>query len=118
MLMLDESQISEFREKGVVVVQSALSAEDLQPLRRQHQQWIEQSRHHAGPFGEMLDGRPRFDVEPGHSAEQPALRRIASPEEISDDFLGLLTKGPLLEQVTRQWHHGEMAPGLYLRSAQ
>ena len=69
---------------------SALSAEDLKPLRQQHRQWIEESRQYTGPYGEMLDGRPRFDVEPGHSAETPALRRIASPEEISDDFLNLL----------------------------
>jgi ectoine hydroxylase-related dioxygenase (phytanoyl-CoA dioxygenase family) len=112
--MLNESQKSEFRENGVVVVQSALSAEDLQPLRRQHQQWIEESRQHAGPFGEMLDGRPRFDVEPGHSAEQPALRRIASPEEISDDFLSLLQQGPLIENVADllganlRFHHAKL----------
>jgi ectoine hydroxylase-related dioxygenase (phytanoyl-CoA dioxygenase family) len=62
----------------------------------------------------MLDGRPRFDVEPGHSAEQPALRRIASPEEISDDFLNLLKQGPLLENVADllgadlRFHHAKL----------
>jgi len=112
--MLNESQKSEFRENGVVVVESALSFDDLKPLRRQHQQWIEESRRHDGPFGEMLDGRPRFDVESGHSAETPALRRVASPEEISDDFLNLLEQGPLLENVADllgddlRFHHAKL----------
>ena len=112
--MLSESQKSEFWKNGVVVVESALSAEDLKPLRQQHQQWIEESRQYTGPFGEMLDGRQRFDVEPGHSAEQPALRRIASPEEISDDFLNLLKQGPLLGNVAAllgadlRFHHAKL----------
>jgi len=114
MPMLSESQKSEFWKNGVVVVESALSAEDLKPLRQQHQQWIEESRQYTGPFGEMLDGRQRFDVEPGHSAEQPALRRIASPEEISDDFLNLLKQGPLLGNVAAllgadlRFHHAKL----------
>jgi hypothetical protein len=36
--MLNESKQSEFWENGVVVVESALSAEALKPLREQHQQ--------------------------------------------------------------------------------
>jgi phytanoyl-CoA hydroxylase len=112
--MLNESKKSEFWENGVVVVESALSAEALKPLREQHRQWIEESRQYTGPFGEMLDGRPRFDVEPGHNADSPALRRIASPEEISDDFLGLLEQGPLLENVAAllgdnlRFHHAKL----------
>jgi ectoine hydroxylase-related dioxygenase (phytanoyl-CoA dioxygenase family) len=112
--MLSKSQKSEFWENGVVVVESALSTADLKPLREQHRQWIEESRQYAGPFGKMLDGRPRFDVEPGHSADSPALRRIASPEEISDNFLSLLEQGPLLENVAAllgedlRFHHAKL----------
>jgi ectoine hydroxylase-related dioxygenase (phytanoyl-CoA dioxygenase family) len=112
--MLSAAQISEFRETGVILVESAYSAAALEPLRRQHQRWIDESRLHHGPFGEMLDGRPRFDVEPGHCAEQPALRRVASPEEISDDFLNLIERGPLLEAVADllgndlRFHHAKL----------
>ena len=112
--MLSESQISEFRETGVIVVESAYPAEALEPLRRQHQRWIDDSRQHDGPFGEMLDGRPRFDVEPGHSADAPALRRVASPEEISVDFLALIEGGPMLEAVADllgndlRFHHAKL----------
>jgi ectoine hydroxylase-related dioxygenase (phytanoyl-CoA dioxygenase family) len=112
--MLNESQKSEFWENGAIVVESALTAEELKPLREQYRQWIEESRQHAGPYGEMLDGRPRFDVEPGHSADVPALRRIASPEEISDGFLNLLEQGALLESVADllgedlRFHHAKL----------
>jgi ectoine hydroxylase-related dioxygenase (phytanoyl-CoA dioxygenase family) len=62
----------------------------------------------------MLDGRPRFDVEPRHRADAPALRRVASPEEIADEFLDLLRDGPMLEAVADllgndlRFHHAKL----------
>jgi Phytanoyl-CoA dioxygenase (PhyH) len=112
--MLTEAQQAEFWERGVIVVESAYSEQDLEPVRAQHQRWIEESREHDAPFGEMLDGRPRFDVEPVHCAAAPALRRVASPEEISDEFLGLIESGPMLEAVADllgdnlRFHHGKL----------
>jgi phytanoyl-CoA hydroxylase len=112
--MLSQAQISEFHENGVVLLESAYSPEALEPLRRQHQRWIDESRQHDGPFGEMLDGRPRFDVEPGHSAAVPALRRVASPEEISQDFLDILESEPMIEAVADllgddlRFHHAKL----------
>jgi hypothetical protein len=112
--MLSEAQKSGFWEDGVVVVDSAYSPNELEPLRVQHRRWIDESRQHDGPFGEMLDGRPRFDVEPRHSASAPALRRVASPEEISDDYLQLIQGGPMLEAVADllgddlRFHHAKL----------
>jgi hypothetical protein len=112
--MLTEAQQAEFWERGVIVIESAYSEQDLEPVRAQHQRWIEESREHDAPFGEMLDGRPRFDVEPVHCAAAPALRRVASPEEISDEFLGLIESGPMLEAVADllgenlRFHHGKL----------
>ncbi len=112
--MLSQAQISEFRENGFILLESAYSTEALEPVRRQHQSWIEESREHPGPFGEMLDGRPRFDVEPGHCADAPALRRVASPEEISEQFLGLVNGGPMIEAVADllgedlRFHHAKL----------
>ena len=112
--MLSEAQKSEFWENGVTVIESAYSAADLEPLRQQHQRWIDESRQHAGPFGEMLDGRARFDVEPGHAKESPALRRVASPEEVSQAYLDLLQRGPMIEAVADllgadlRFHHAKL----------
>ncbi len=112
--MLNQAQIDEFWETGVIVVEAAYSADALQPLREQHARWIEESREHSAPFGQMLDGRPRFDVEPTHSAARPALRRVASPEEVSQAFLEPVQRGPLLEAVADllgpdlRFHHAKL----------
>jgi ectoine hydroxylase-related dioxygenase (phytanoyl-CoA dioxygenase family) len=112
--MLSETQQAEFWETGVVVLESAYSQRELEPLLLQHQRWIDESREYDGPFGEMLDGRARFDVEPGHNAAVPALRRVASPEEISDAFLELIEQGPMLEAVADllgedlRFHHAKL----------
>ena len=112
--MLNQAQIDEFRDNGVIVVESAYSAAALEPLRRQHQDWIDESRNHDGPFGQMSDGRPRFDVEPGHGSGNPALRRVASPEEISLAYLDLLEGGPMVEAVADllgenlRFHHAKL----------
>ena len=112
--MLSEAQQAEFWENGFILLESLYSEQDLQPLRLQHQRWIDESRQYDGPFGQMQDGRPRFDVEPGHSVERPALRRIASPEEISACFLELIERGPMLEAVADllgedlRFHHAKL----------
>jgi hypothetical protein len=83
-------------------------------LQRQFRAWVEESRLHTGAFGEMLDGRPRFDLEPGHSDSTPALRRVASPEEISPVNLDILLAGPMLEAVADllggnlRFHHAKL----------
>ena len=83
-MALTEQQIEAFRRDGVVVMEDAVTPEQLARLRRDFALWVEESRGHDGAYGETLDGRPRFDLEPGHSAERPALRRVASPADISE----------------------------------
>jgi ectoine hydroxylase-related dioxygenase (phytanoyl-CoA dioxygenase family) len=51
------------------------------------------------PYGKTFDNRPRFDLEPGHSAERPALRRIASPVEISDTYLDVMRNNRALDAL-------------------
>lgn len=112
--MLNQAQINEFRENGYVLIESAYTTAEIEPLCRQHGEWIDESRKHPGPFGEMLDGRPRFDVEPGHCDSRPALRRVASPEEISPVFHDILRAGPMLEAVADllgddlRFHHAKL----------
>ncbi len=112
--MLTQAQCLEFWDTGVVTLERAYSAAELEPLYRQIDAWVDESRAHAEPFGAMLDGRPRFDVEPGHSAERPALRRVASPEEISAAFLALIEAGPMLDAVAAllgdnlRFHHAKL----------
>ncbi len=97
--MLNEAQISSFKENGYLFLPDALRMDQLDRLRAQFDAWIEESRAYTTPYGETMDGRPRFDLEPGHTAEQPALRRIASPVEISDVYLEVMRDNRALDAV-------------------
>ena len=77
--MLTAEQISFFQENGYLVVKDAVSANQLQALRDDFATWVEESRGHSDGWGETINGKNRFDVEKGHSAETPALRRINAP---------------------------------------
>ena len=84
MPFLSQSRIEAFWRDGAVVVPDAITAEELAGLRNQFSNWVEESRSYSEAYGEALDGRARFDVEPGHSSDLPALRRVQSPTEVSE----------------------------------
>ena len=80
---LTDTDRDTFWRDGCLVVKNALSPIELAALQNEFNGWVAESRQHDKPWGEIADGRPRFDLEPGHSAERPALRRVNSPTEIS-----------------------------------
>ena len=86
MTALTQAQIDFFWENGYLVVENAVSAAQLTALRADFDGWVEDSRSHDAAYGDTLDGRPRFDLEPGHSAEKPALRRVNAPVEVSEAY--------------------------------
>jgi phytanoyl-CoA hydroxylase len=81
---LSKEQIETFWSDGFVVIPNAITPSELQGLRDQFAEWTEESRSHSKPYGQILDGRPRFDLETDHSAQTPALRRVSSPTEVSE----------------------------------
>ena len=97
---LDPELVDRYERDGYLYLADALSPERLSRLREVFEGWVEESRSHDGPYGETFDGRPRFDVEPGHSAERPALRRVASPVEVSDAYLDVMRSNPALDAVS------------------
>ncbi len=99
MITLTPQQIDAFWTEGCAILPDAVSAEQLAAMKADLAGWVAESRRHDGAFGEMLDGRPRFDVEPGHSADKPALRRVASPTELSETFLQVLQDSPMTEMI-------------------
>ncbi len=95
-----DKYLSDFNRNGFVMVQDALTANQLAVMRDQLDRWITQSRQHKTNFGSTMDGRPRFDLEPkSHSSTNPALRRISSPIEISDDYLEITRDNKALDLV-------------------
>ena len=97
--MLTDAQTGFFHANGYLVVEDVVSGELLGRLRRDFDAWVEESRRHDAAYGEIGDGRPRFDVEPGHSAEKPCLRRVASPIEVSDAYYEAMTSPRMVAAV-------------------
>ena len=90
--------VTSFENDGYVVMDNAITADQLAALNDQLRRWVDESRQHVSNFGEIMDGRPRFDVEPRtHSPETPALRRISSPIEVSDSYLAVTRDNAALD---------------------
>ena len=97
--MLSDSQKEQFWNDGFLVVENAVEHDALLALQATFSDWVEQSREHKAPFGETIDGRPRFDVEPGHTAEIPGLRRINAPVEISQAYFDAMASSQMTDCV-------------------
>jgi ectoine hydroxylase-related dioxygenase (phytanoyl-CoA dioxygenase family) len=111
---LTQAQIDKFWRDGVLVVENAVSAIQLSALRTEFQTWVEESRNHSSDYGETRDGRRRFDLQPGHSAKTPGLRRVQSPEEVSEAFESVMRNARTVDYCADligpniRFHHGKV----------
>jgi len=112
---LSPDLIEAFRRDGVVVAPDAVTPALLAALRRDFDGWLAESRGHQRNYGEMIDGRPRFDLQvPGHNAEVPQLRRVNAPTEISEAYLAAVTESRIPDMVTDligpnvKFHHSKI----------
>ncbi len=97
--MLEPADIEAFRSSGYLLVPGVVGGEDLSAMRQELAGWIEESRTHRANYGVMARNKLRFDLEPGHSAEVPRLRRVANPVDISPAYRRVLWEGPIPELV-------------------
>lgn len=99
MTVLTQAQIDFFRDNGYLVVENAVSDEQLAALTSDFDGWVKDSREHDSAYGDTLDGRPRFDLEPGHTADKPALRRVNAPVEVSDAYYEVMADSKMTSCV-------------------
>ena len=99
MTILSELEVQGFRRDGFLTVADAVDAALLARLRADFDGWVQESRAHDAPYGECVDGRPRFDLQPGHSAERPALRRVQAPTEISEAYYQAMADSRMTDMV-------------------
>ena len=98
-MALSDHEIEAFRRDGMLIVEDAVTPAQLAGLRRDFAAWVEESRSHDAAYGAMVDGRPRFDLEPGHSAERPALRRVAAPADLSEAYYDVMADSRMTDVV-------------------
>lgn len=114
MTVLTQEQKDRFWRDGVLMVEDAVNSGQLSDLRRVFADWVEESRAHTEDFGETIDGRPRFDLQPGHSAEVPGLRRVQSPEEVSGVYADIMRNARTVDFCADligpaiRFHHGKV----------
>ena len=114
MALLTQEQKDQFWRDGVLVIEDAVTPEQLHALREVFSQWVEESCKHDSDYGETMDGRPRFDLQPGHTAEVPGLRRIQSPEEVSEVYAEVMRNAHTVEFCAEligpsiRFHHGKV----------
>ena len=114
MSALDQSQIDFFNEHGYLVVENAVDADTLSELTSDFAQWVDESRDHTEAYGEAFDGRPGFDVESGHPKDNPALRRVNAPAEISNAYYKAMAESHMADCVADligpniKFHHSKI----------
>ena len=114
MSALTPEQQHAYRRDGFLMVEDVVSPAQLAALRRDFDAWVAESRRHDAAYGEISDGRPRFDLERGHSAERPALRRVNSPQEVSDAYFVAMAHSRMTEVVADligpnvKFHHAKI----------
>ena len=122
--MLREAQIRQFREEGYTIARGLLGARQISHLTAELDAWIAESRAHSANYGETVDGKARFDLEAGHSADHPKLRRVANPADISEAYQEALWDGPIVDAVAAllgphvKFHHCKLnikLPGMKTR---
>ncbi len=122
--MLSEDQIRQFHDEGYTIARGVLDAAQVATLTDEIDGWIEESRVQTANYGQTLDGKARFDLEAGHTAGQPRLRRVANPADISAAYRAALWDGPIVDAVAEligpdvKFHHCKLnikLPGMETR---
>lgn len=81
--MLNKEQMDFYKENGYLMIENALSTEQLDLLQGVTHSFIEESRH-------VTEGNDVYDLDKGHSAEEPRLTRIKLPHKQHPAFWDVL----------------------------
>ncbi len=100
MAALAPAQIDAYRRDGFLVASGAARPADFAAMRAELDAWVEDSRARTANYGETQMGTPRFDLEPGHDAAKPRLRRVNNPAEISETYRAVAFDGPLADMAS------------------
>ena len=113
-MILSQNQKKQFWTDGFLLVENTINDRQLKNLKKTFLDWVNESRNYKTDYGETMDGRPRFDLQPGHSSDVPGLRRIQSPEEISEVFADVMRNGRSVDMCAEligqgiRFHHGKV----------
>ena len=88
--MLTQEQKTIYSKDGYVILPNVILRKNLEAMISDLNQWIEESKSYQNNYGKTKNGKARFDLEAGHSAANPKLRRVANPTDISEAYRNVL----------------------------
>jgi ectoine hydroxylase-related dioxygenase (phytanoyl-CoA dioxygenase family) len=94
--MLTHADIERYRRDGFIVVPDVLSADEVAGLRRASEELVERSRSVAS-HNEI------YDLEPGHSAVEPRVRRIKTPDRWDPRFAAIVRHPNIVACLSALW---------------
>ena len=114
MIELTEQQIARFWQDGFLLVEDALTAEELDAVRRQNAEWLGEASRRGENWGETADGKARFDLDPVHTGDNPAIWRVNNPVEVSDAYAAIMMESRVPDMVAEligpsiKFHHSKV----------
>lgn len=97
--MLTKQQVDSYNECGYIGVEGVLSKDEVAELRRVTDEFVDKSRS-------VTQNNEIFDLEPGHSAENPRLRRLKDPFKHHPVYKDTLHHPEILTIVSQLIGHG------------
>ncbi|MFN8440964.1 MAG: phytanoyl-CoA dioxygenase family protein [Caldilineaceae bacterium] len=97
--MLTKQQVDFYNECGYIGVEGVLSKEEVAELRRVTDEFVDKSRS-------VTQNDAIFDLEPGHNAEHPRLRRLKDPFKHHPVYNDTLHHPKILEIVSQLIGYG------------
>ena len=92
--MLTQEQVDFYHTNGYLVIENVISTEDIADLRRITDEFVDKSR-------EVTEHTNVFDLEPGHTAEAPQLRRLKNPVALHPIYDRMLRHNHILDSVAQ-----------------
>jgi phytanoyl-CoA hydroxylase len=89
---LTPAQQDAYRENGYVIVEGALTSDQVAEGRRVIDEFVERSRA-------LTASDDVFDLEPAHTPERPAIRRLKSPDRNHPFFASLIRSDAILDPL-------------------
>jgi phytanoyl-CoA hydroxylase len=90
----NDDDLGFYREQGFIGVNGVLTPQEIGELSDVTDEFIERSR-------QVSESGDVFDLEPGHTAEQPRLRRLKSPQHQHEVYRNVLRNEKILDLVAQ-----------------
>jgi ectoine hydroxylase-related dioxygenase (phytanoyl-CoA dioxygenase family) len=105
--VLSEAQCAQYHRDGWISVPALVDDAWLDRLREITEEFVESSR-------ELTESNVLFDLDAGHSAEEPRLRRLSSPTDLHEGYWAFASSSVITDVVTDligpnvKFHHSKL----------